>query len=78
MRNGDGEMLGDYRETMDLWLLQVKHRYDEEYEVVGIFETESDVMVAENLYLQNKEEAGLNRDEFTFSKSKYELGNIEY
>ena len=71
-------MLGDYRETMDLWLLQVKHRYDDEYEVVGIFETESDVMVAENLYLQNKEEAGLNRDEFTFSKSKYELGNIEY
>lgn len=71
-------MLGDYRNAMDLWLLQVKHRYDENYEVVGIFENESDVMVAENLYLQNKEEAGLKKDEFMFSKNKYELGNIEY
>lgn len=71
-------MLGDYKNAMDLWLLQVKHRYDENYEVVGIFETESDVMVAENLYLKHKEEIGLQRNEFTFSRSKYELGNINY
>ena len=71
-------MLGDYKEAMDLWLVEVKHTYDEYYEVVGIFGNESDIIVAKELYLRNKEDAGLKREEFTFRESKHTLGEINY
>lgn len=71
-------MFGDYRESMDLWLVEVKHTYDEYYEIVGIFGTESDIISAKELYLRNKEDAGLKREEFTFRESKYILGEINY
>lgn len=63
---------------MNLCLLEVKHIYDEENEVVGIFATDSDVEVAKNLYLKNKEDLGLKKNEFTFRVSHYVLGDIQY
>lgn len=71
-------MLGDYRESMNLWLVEVKHTYDEYYEVVGIFGSESDIIVAKELYLRNKEDVGLKREEFTFRESKHILGDVNY
>lgn len=71
-------MLGDYREAIALWLVEVKHTYDEHYEVVGIFGSEEDIIVAKELYLEKKEEAGLNKSEFTFKESKYVLGEVNY
>lgn len=71
-------MLGDYREAMDLWLVEVKHTYDEHYEVVGIFGSDSDIITAKELYLRNKEDVGLKREEFAFRESKYILGDVNY
>ncbi|MBO5373684.1 MAG: hypothetical protein J6A75_13345 [Lachnospiraceae bacterium] len=71
-------MIGDYKNAMDLWLIEVKHTYDEHYEVVGIFGSEEDIIVAKDLYLKKKEEAGLNRSEFSFRESKYALGEVNY
>ena len=71
-------MLGEYRDTMDLWLVEVKHIYDDSYEVLGIFELESDIIVAKKLYLSNKENIGLRSEEFAFRESKYALGTIYY
>ena len=61
---------------MELCLLEVKHRYDEDYEVVGIF-FEEDVDKAKATYLRDKKEAGLNEDEFDFRKRTYVLGQVE-
>lgn len=71
-------MLGNYKEAMDLWLVKVKHTYDEHYEIVGIFGDTYDIIAAKELYLRNKEEAGLSREEFTFKESKHVLGDINY
>lgn len=70
-------MIGN-SDTMDLWLLQAKHIYDEYYSVVGIYNSEHDVEVAKNLYLDKQEDAGLTRSNFYFIESKHELGDIEY
>lgn len=75
---GEWCMIGDYKNAMDLWLIEVKHTYDEHYEVVGIFGSEEDIIVAKDLYLKKKEEAGLNRSEFSFRESKYALGEVNY
>lgn len=71
-------MIGDYKNAMDLWLVEVKHTYNEYYEVVGIFGSEEDIIVAKGWYLKKKEEAGLKSSEFTFRESKYALGEVNY
>ena len=63
---------------MELWLVKVKHIYDNDYDILGIFESEIDVESAKILYLSHKEKCGLKANEFTFSQSKYLLGKVEY
>lgn len=64
--------------SKEVWLVQVKHKFDENYEVLGIFENEIDVDTAKKTYLEYKARCGLSSDEFSFMETSYILGNIEY
>lgn len=64
--------------TQELYLVKVKHRYDEDWDVLGIFEYDSDILSAKTLFLREREERGLDPNDFVFSQSKYKVGYIYY
>ena len=59
-------------------LLEVKHKDENDYQIVGIFNNSSDVLVAKVLYLKKKNENGFQDNEFFFKENILILGNIIY
>ena len=63
---------------MELWMLAASHVYDDGYEVVGIFSSESEMNEAKKLYLDNKEKCGLGRKAFSFRIGNFVLNEMYY
>lgn len=64
---------------MELYLLKVKHVYDEEYEECGIFSSKVKMNYGRKVYLAMKKKAGLRVDKFTFTHTILKLDSlVEY
>lgn len=63
---------------MKLWLLKVKHVYDEEFEDCGVFSSEEKMEQAKKAFLKKKKQESFMPDEFHFRCSTMELDKLEY
>lgn len=63
---------------MEVWVVQAKHVFDDDYEIIGIYKDEIEAFMAKRSYLNYKENTGLSRTAFTFKEEKYEVGKMYY
>ena len=61
---------------MDLYLLKVKHIYDEEFEECGIFSSKTKMEEGKKKYLAIKKKDSFKADEFSFTYSMLKLDEL--
>lgn len=61
---------------MDLYLLKVKHIYDEEFEECGIFSSKTKMEEGKKKYLALKKKDSFKADEFSFTYSMLKLDEL--
>ena len=61
---------------MELFLLKVKHIYDEEFEECGIFSSEEMMNEGKRTFLTNKRKESFKSDEFRFSWTRMTLDKL--
>ena len=61
---------------MQVWLLKVKHVYDEEFDDCGIFTSEDNMNTGKKEFLKKKKEEGFKADEYRFTHSVFELNKL--
>lgn len=61
---------------MDLYLLKVKHIYDEEFEECGIFSSKTKMEEGKKKYLDMKKKDSFKSDEFSFTYSMLKLDEL--
>lgn len=62
---------------MQVWLLKVKHTYDEEFEDCGVFTSESKMEQGKKDYLKQRKQEGFRENEFRFTYSIFELDKLQ-
>lgn len=76
------KILNDHKEELqkkpavDLYLLKVKHTFDEEYEECGIFSSEDKMEEGKAQYLAAKAKDGFPTDQFTFTETVLKLNEL--
>lgn len=76
------KILNTYKEELqkkaaaDLYLLKVKHTYDEEYEECGIFSSEDKMKDGKKRYLAAKAKIGFPTDQFSFTETVLKLDEL--
>lgn len=63
---------------MEVFVLEVKHIYDEEFETCGIFTSETNMKTGKKEYLKAKQKESFKLDEFRFTHTKMELDRVYF
>lgn len=61
---------------MEVWLLKVKHVYDEGFEDVGVFTSEEEMDKGRRDYLNMKKKDSFGESKFRFTHSTFTLNKI--
>ena len=63
---------------LNLIVLSVRHRMEDNYRLLGVYENKGMVAHAVNVFLEEKEKAGISPTEFDFKEEECELNrNLE-
>ncbi len=63
---------------LNLIVLSVRHRMEENYRLLGVYENKGMVAHAVNVFLEEKEKAGISPTEYDFKEEECELNrNLE-